>query len=147
MNDVRPMRRSSCFVLIAIPLAIFVAVGVVSGIVTSSMRADWEARSGSVTVRVDGVLETDGWLITGADLETNAEYETSSLALSIERKAVQGIGNLPINRPGVRATVGGVTCERLHARGTSGTLGIPCDRYFPLDEVGDIGSVTIVWME
>jgi hypothetical protein len=123
---------------------IVVSVGVVIvGLnVNAAQRADWAARSGGVEVELTGEMQTDEVEVRFAWLETDAEYETTTLRLHVDRK----LGSWSRNPPVVVAFTD-MTCQktssRLWASAVRNVMTLHCDAYVSRDALGGVGVGTV----
>ncbi|WP_313356209.1 hypothetical protein [Microbacterium sp.] len=92
------------------------------------------------------MVEVDEWAITAAELETNAEYHTTSLVVALVGKPQPGIGGLPRLNPAIVVSVGGTTCERRQGRLYSETLTLACRAFLPVERIREIESVTVEYL-
>ena len=113
----------------------------------SIQKAQWEANSGSHTVKVEGALWGDDFeLADTATLVTSAQYEETSIELHIsrtsERSTMTPIVVLEIEHGGGRGR-----CETprswMWSTDAGSTVTLLCNLYLELDDIREVDAVSV----
>lgn len=123
-------------------LVAFAIVMTVTFIITSlnadAEQRDFAQRSGSTPVVLSGQLETAEVLVSAAQLITSAEFEETTVEVSLTRKP-DSYHRSPI----VRVEFEGLVCQTgrswLWSDEINNTLTLRCDRFISKRELADVG--------
>lgn len=130
-------------------LVAFAIVMTVTFIITTlnadAEQRDFAQRSGSTPVALSGQLETAEVLVTAAQLITSAEFEETTVEVSLTRKP-----DSYLRSPIVRVEFEGLVCQTgrswLWSNEIYNTLTLRCDRFISKRELEDAGTGAVqIW--
>lgn len=105
-------------------------------------QRDFAQRSGTVVVPLSGELETEAVLVTAAELITDAEFEETTVEMSLTRKPDSSIRS-PIVRVEFRNLVCQTARSWLWSHETSNTLTLRCDRFITKQDLEAAGGGSV----
>jgi len=139
--------RRRGYKIIAMIAAIIIVPGAIAWGWDAIQKAQWEAKSGTQSVRVEGALWGDDYeLADTATLVSNAQYEETSIELRVHRTSERS-SRTPIVVLEIEDEFFPRSCETprswMWSTASGSTVTLLCDMYMPLDYIRQVDAVTV----